>query len=172
MRDLFDGILVWREFSSTALAHLEVSSLCAELSAEKVEHRVVEILPLASGALALLLLEQNHPASLPKWQSSQRCRSLVDALYSLQAIAISESDKIISVADMDHTDELLVFCDHALAIGCELLDLQLRRSGAAGGHVFLRGPDDALAQLEASNQKRLKTFGRIQLSGDYRRFWL
>ena len=171
MHDLFDGILVWREFSSTALAHLEVSSLCAELSAENVEHRVVEILPLANGALALLLLERGRSAPLPSWQSSPRCRSLVDALYSLQAVAIANSDKI-SVADMVRADELLVFCDHALASGCELLDLQLRRSGAAGGHVFLRGSEEVLNQMEASNQKRLKTFGRIQLSGDYRRFWL
>lgn len=171
MRDLFDGILVWREFNSTALAHLEVSSLCAELSAEKVEHRVIEILPLVSGALALLLLERGRSVPLPNWQSSLRCRSLVDALYSLQAVLVAESDKI-SVADIVRADELLVFCDHALASGCELLDLHLRRSGAAGGHVFLRGPEEVFTQLEASNQKRIKTFGRVQLSGDYRRFWL
>ncbi len=171
MRDLFDGILVWREFGSTALAHLEVSSLCAELSAEKVEHRVVEILPLASGALALLLLERGRSAPLPNWQSSLRSRSLIDALYSLQAVEIADSDKI-SVVDMVRADELLVFCDHALASGCELLDLQLRRSGAAGGHVFLRGTEEVFTLLEAANQKRFKTFGRIQLSGDYRRYWL
>lgn len=171
MRDLFDGILVWREFSSTALAHLEVSSLCAELSAEKVEHRVVEIMPLANGAVALLLLERGRSVPLPNWQSSLRSRSLVDALYSLQASAIAELDKIC-VVDMVRADELLVFCDHALASGCDILDLQLRRSGAAGGHVFLRGTEEVFAQLEASNQKRLKTFGRIQLSGDYRRYWL
>ena len=171
MRDLFDGILVWREFSSTALAHLEVSSLCAELSAEKVEHRVVEIMPIANGALALVLLDRGRSVPLPNWQSSLRSRSLVDALYSLQASAIAGSDNI-SVADMARADELLVFCDHALASSCEILDLQLRRSGAAGGHVFLRGTEEVLTQLEASNQKRLKTFGRVQLAGDYRRFWL
>jgi len=171
MRDLVDGILIWREFNSTALAHLEVSSLCAELSAEKIEHRVIEILPLASGALALLLLERGRSVPLPNWQSSLRSRSLVDALYSLQASAVADSDKI-SVADMVRADELLVFCDHALASGCDILDLQLRRSGAAGGLVFLRGTEEVFTQLEASNQKRLKTFGRIQLSGDYRRYWL
>ncbi|MBK7889525.1 MAG: hypothetical protein IPJ84_01345 [Bdellovibrionales bacterium] len=171
MRDLFDGIMVWKEFSSIALAHLEVSSLCAELSAESVEHRVVEIMPLANGALALVLLDRGNPASLPSWQSSLRSRSLVDALYSLHAVTIADSDKI-SVADMARADELLVFCDHALASSCEILDLQLRRSGAAGGHVFLRGTEEVLTQLEASNQKRLGTFGRIRLSGEYRRFWL
>lgn len=171
MRNLFDGILVWREFGSTALAHLEVSSLCAELNVEKVEHRVVEILPLTNGALALLLLERDRLAQLPKWQSSLRCRGLVDAIYSLQAVEIADSDKI-SVVEMMRADELLVFCDHALAGGCELLDLQLRRSGAAGGHVFLKGTEEVFTQLEAANQNRFKTFGRIQLSGDYRRYWL
>ncbi len=171
MADLFDGILIWRELPTVAEAHIEVSSLCEELEAEKIKHRIVEILPLACGALALLLVPGSKLSSLPSWQSSGRTRPLVDALYSLSAKKAGAGDSIW-IADMARADELLALCDHALAAGVEVLDLQLRRSGAAGGQVFLRGSTELMEQIEASNQKRLRVFGRVVLAGDYLRYWL